>query len=159
MLLIAVAVLAGSCASPSGSGSSSEGRATAIDPKIERLARQSCLCKFAGHDSSKVDEALKTATAGLETGGFGESSAPLAGSYTCYPELGERACTATYYVTGSQDSPDVCNLDQVTELEKAWKSAPPARDGSTGAANDALQKRLSELRRSVANSIPASACN
>jgi len=163
LMVVVIANLLGSCSPPdTSSAQANDAAPSAADPrfiKVEKLARQSCLCKLAGHDSSKVDAALDAATAGLEVGGFVESSTPLSGDYTCYPELGERACVATYYFPSSPNAPRVCNLEQVADLEKAWKSASLTSDGSTDAAHVVLQKRLSELRRSVASAIPQSACN
>lgn len=134
----------------------------AIDPRfsrIETLAQQSCLCELAGRDHTQIDLALKAATQGLQVEGFVETSAPLAGLGNCYPELGENACTTVYYPTSAPDSLRVCNLDQVEELEKIWRTADSARGGSAEAADGALLKRAAAMRQELAKSIPLSTCN
>lgn len=133
-----------------------------VDPrfaKIDGLARQSCLCELAGRDHTDIDAALKAATAGLKVEGSAESSAPLAGLYDCYPELGERACTSSYYLTASPADTRVCDLGQVKELEKAWHSVEPGNDSSVEAPNKAVLARLSTMRKELAKTIPQSACN
>ena len=133
-----------------------------VDPRfgrIKNLTEQSCLCELAGRDHSKIDAALKAATAGLQTEGFAESSAPLASLSACYPELGDQACTASYYPTSAPESFRVCNMDQVQDLETAWRSADTAGNGSAEAGNSAMLKRLAAMRQELAKSIPQSACN
>lgn len=133
-----------------------------VDPRFARidgLHQQSCLCALAGRDHTKIDAALKAATAGLKVEGAGESSAPLAGLYDCYPELGERACTSSYYLTFSPDEVRVCSLGQVEELERVWRAADHGSDGSSEAPNKAVLQRLSTMRKELADTIPQSACN
>ena len=133
-----------------------------VDPRFDRirtLTEQSCLCELAGRDHSKIDAALKAATARLQSKGFAESSAPLASLSVCYPELGDQACTASYYPTSAPDSFRVCNMDQVQVLETAWRSADTAGNGSAEAGNSAMLKRLAAMRQELAKSIPPSARN
>ena len=134
---------------------------TTVDPRfsrIENLAQQSCLCELAGREHTQIDAALKAATAGLQADGIVETSAPLAGLGDCYPELGENACTTVYYPTSAPDSLRVCNLDQVEELEKAWRAADSVSNGSAEAANGAMLKRAAAMRQELASSIPQSVC-
>jgi hypothetical protein len=134
----------------------------AVDPRfaeIDGLVRQSCLCELAGRDHTKIDAALKAATTGLKVEGSAEPSAPLAGLYDCYPELGERACTSSCYLTASPEEARVCDLGQVKQLEKAWRSVEPGSDGSVEAPNKAVLERLSTMRKELAETIPQSACN
>jgi hypothetical protein len=133
-----------------------------VDPRFDRiktLTQQSCLCELAGRNHSKIDAALKAATAGLQSEGFAESSAPLASLSDCYPELGDQACTVSYYPTSVPDSFRVCNMDQVQDLETAWRSADTVGNGSAEAGNSAMLKRLAAMRQELAKSIPSSTCN
>lgn len=162
LLVIAAAMLLGSCGAAdtdASQGKADRSNANAKFARIDKLARQSCQCKLAGKDSSRLDTALKAETAGLRINDYGEPSAPLAGDYKCYPDLGEETCTATYYLTSAPQSVRVCTLDQVDRLEKTWKAADLASDGSTAAADAALQKTLAAIRQDLAKSIPQSACD
>jgi hypothetical protein len=126
--------------------------------KIEKLSRESCLCKLSGRLSPMIDDQLALATRSLKVDRFGESSAPLAGSYDCYPELGERACVSQYYVVGAKNEPYICDLDQVKRLEAAWNSVSRADDPRGSKAKAAMMADLGRLKSDLVKSIPKSAC-
>ena len=154
--------LLSSCGAPKPVDQPVRSEKMTVDPRfgrIKTLTQQSCLCELAGRDHSKIDAALKAATAGLQSEGFAESSAPLASLSDCYPELGDQACTTSYYPTSAPESFRVCNMDQVQDLETAWRSGDAARNGSAEAGNSAMLKRLAAIRQELAESIPPSACN
>jgi hypothetical protein len=157
----ALCLLSG-CGAPKPVDQSVRSEKTAVDPRFNRiktLTQQSCLCELAGRDHRKIDVALKAATTELQTESFAESSAPLASLSDCYPELGDEACTTSYYPTSAPDSFRACTMDQVQDLETAWRSGDAARNGSAEAGNSAMLKRLAAMRQELAKSIPLSACN
>lgn len=125
---------------------------------IERLNRQSCLCKLVGRETATIDAQLQRATKSLRVEQAGESSAPLAGIYDCYPEIGSKACLSKYYLTTAPNEPHICDLGQVERLETAWKSVPSDTDALGDKANAAILGELAKLKEELRKSIPQSAC-
>ena len=126
--------------------------------EIEELSRASCLCKLAERKSPLIDDQLKTATKLLLIESMAESSAPLTGSYVCFPELGEHACISTYYFTSADNEPRLCDLNQVNRVERAWKLASRAADPFAEAQTAAMLAELSKLKEEQKKAIPSSAC-
>lgn len=157
-----VAILLSSCAAPTDAPTPE-----APDPKrnamrFERIAKideQSCMCRMAGRDTTKIDRELEQLTASLKEEGSDSASVPLQGQSTCYPELGERACIGRIVITGSSSESDfVCSEEQANELQTVWDAA--GEDGMTLPKRDrALRKRLKAMQAEAAAEIPQSACN
>lgn len=134
--------------------------------QIARVADQSCMCEMAGRDTTTLDREWERLTASLKAEGSDSSSVPLQGQSTCYPELGERACTGRTVITGSSSKSDfVCTHEQAEELQAAWDGAVED-DGDMDRFNKslpkrdrALRKRLRAMQAEVAAKIPQSACN
>lgn len=126
--------------------------------KIKQLASQSCMCRLVGMPSTEVDQRLSLATSGLKIEIYGESSAPLAGYYECFPELGENACISTYYFVSAPEDPRICKLEQLKRLKDALKSVPPLVDPKADAANEAMLIELLKIKADVKKSMPAHAC-
>jgi hypothetical protein len=113
---------------------------------IERLDRQSCLCKLVGRETAKIDAELQNATKSLKVEQIAESSAPLAGIYDCYPEIGNKACLSKYYQVAAPNEPHICDLGQVERLETVWKSVPSDTDHRGDKANAAMLGELAKLK-------------
>ena len=126
--------------------------------EIEELSRASCLCKLTERKSPSIDDQLKAATKSLRSESMGESSTPLAGSYVCFPELGERACVSTYYLVSATNEASLCDLNQVKRIERAWTLASRAADPFAEEQTKAMLAELSKLKGELKKSIPSSAC-
>ena len=159
--MITSLLLLSSCSEQTSGVGNVEPRQTSAKQKfaeIEKLSHQSCLCNLSGRTSPILNDKLKLATQGLKVEGFGESSAPLAWVYDCYPELGEKACVSEYYITSAESETYVCNLDQVDRLENAWESASSSTDPRGMKSKAAMMAELEKVQEELKKSIPPSAC-
>ena len=125
---------------------------------MKTLDQQSCLCKLTGQKAPKIDAELQRLKRYLKADTAGESSAPLAGVYECYPELGKNACLPRYYLVAVKHEAFVCELEQAERLEAAWRSGFSLSDPRTQKAEAAMLGELSKLKLEVKNSLPPSVC-
>jgi hypothetical protein len=162
--MVAMALLA-SCNSRAPEISEAKRKEMQFD-RIAKLEDQSCLCAMAGRDTAKLDGEIKRLTASLKKQESTTSSVPLRGDSTCYPELGDRACTGRVVVTHSTSDRDfVCSEKQADELLAVFDAAAPD-DGTIEGWNktrkkrdDALLTRIKAMHAEAAAKIPQSACN
>jgi hypothetical protein len=126
--------------------------------EIEKLSRQSCLCHLSDRISPILTGKLKRATQGLKIEGAGESSAPLAGSYDCFPELGGKACVSKFYITIAETETYVCTLGQLRRLENAWQTGLSSTDPRRMKSKAALMAELEKIQGELKTSIPPMAC-
>ena len=160
-----VAFLLAGCDPPTPPISKSERNRMQFD-RITKLDEQLCQCAMAGRDTSKLDSKMKQLTASLQKQESTTSSVPLRGDNTCYPELGERACTGRVVVTHSTSSNDfVCSQKQADALLAVFDAAAPD-DGTIEGWNktrkkrdDALLTRIKAMHAEAAAKIPQSACD
>lgn len=130
--------------------------------RITDLHQRKCLCEMASRPHSEISTALAQEVAGLETQDFATASAPLSGSGTCYPSLGDNACVSRIELVGASNQ-FVCSESQAQVLEAVWSDAFETQRSSSGrtdtqSADAALIRRLDDMRGELRASLPESTC-
>lgn len=154
-ILALLALASASCGPSSPKNGSSK-----LPPSLEeivKLSQQVCECRMAGRDVTAISAKLGDLTKSLQVRDTETHEYPVFSKFKCFPQIGEQACVGQNYLAPeASDATLVCTSEQIMDLTNLSGEFTRTHGGSD---HEALLKRLTGMRREMANKMPQSACS
>jgi hypothetical protein len=126
---------------------------------IQAVATLECQCLMAGRDVRALKARYSRLTDGLSEQGFATSSVPVSYESVCFPELGENACISTRAYLPPSGEDFVCSEAQGIEIEHVWNDAMPEEGGEIAMADQAADRRITQMREEMKRKMSQADCS